>query len=146
MFTPSTGRRIRRFHVVVAQWTSKKCSKNDDARAELLFWSWNQSFWRCHCRRRGCLSSLWISHNWPVTYNKRCQDTAVGLAATVCFSVCDDHEHVWFISTVSSRGAKESRVGHLKGNVSSSSAAGVSNSVQETNPILVTYSKRMAPI
>ena len=31
-------RQIRRFHVVVAQWTSKKCTKKRDARAELLFW------------------------------------------------------------------------------------------------------------
>ena len=27
----------RRFHVVVVQWTSKKCTKKRDARAELLF-------------------------------------------------------------------------------------------------------------
>ena len=28
---------IRRFYVVVVQWTSKKCTKKRDARAELLF-------------------------------------------------------------------------------------------------------------
>ena len=32
-------RLIRRFHVVVVQWTSEKCIKKSDARAELLFWS-----------------------------------------------------------------------------------------------------------
>ena len=36
MSTSSTERQIRRFHVVV-QWTSKKCTKKRDARAELLF-------------------------------------------------------------------------------------------------------------
>ena len=56
MFTPSIKRQIRRFHVVVVQWTSKKCTKSRDARAELLFWSLNLlSFWS---RRCGCLSSL----------------------------------------------------------------------------------------
>ena len=28
---------IRRFYVVVVQWTSKKCTEKRDARAELLF-------------------------------------------------------------------------------------------------------------
>ena len=53
-------RQIRRFHVVVVQWTSKKCAKKRDARAELLFWSLNLLFfWSRRCgRRRGCLSSL----------------------------------------------------------------------------------------
>ena len=37
MFTSSIKRQIRRFHVVVMQWTSKKCTKKRDARAELLF-------------------------------------------------------------------------------------------------------------
>ena len=37
-------RRIGRFHVVVVQWTSKKCIKKRDARAELLFCSENQFF------------------------------------------------------------------------------------------------------
>ena len=32
-------RRIRRFHFVVVQWTSKKCTKKRDACAELLFCS-----------------------------------------------------------------------------------------------------------
>ena len=39
MFTSSIKRRIRRFDVVVVQWTSKKCTKKRDARAELLFCS-----------------------------------------------------------------------------------------------------------
>ena len=33
----SMKREIRRFHVVVVQRTSKKCTKMRDARAELLF-------------------------------------------------------------------------------------------------------------
>ena len=37
----SIKRQIRRFHIVVGQWTSKKCAKKRDARAELLFWSLN---------------------------------------------------------------------------------------------------------
>ena len=40
----SIKRQIRRFHVVVVQWTKKKCTKKRDARAELLFWSLNLSF------------------------------------------------------------------------------------------------------
>ena len=36
MTTSSIKRQIRRFHVVVVQWTSKKCTKKRDARAELL--------------------------------------------------------------------------------------------------------------
>ena len=52
----------RRFHVVVVQWTSKKYTKNRDARAELLFWSLNLLlFWsrgRGRGRGRSCLSSL----------------------------------------------------------------------------------------
>ena len=39
--TSSIKRQIRRFHVLVVQWTSKKCTKKRDARAELLFWSLN---------------------------------------------------------------------------------------------------------
>ena len=37
MSTSSIKRQIRRFHVVVVQWTSKECTKKRDARAELLF-------------------------------------------------------------------------------------------------------------
>ena len=37
MFTSSIKPRIRRFDVLVGQWTSKKCTKKHDARAELLF-------------------------------------------------------------------------------------------------------------
>ena len=41
MSTSSIQRQIRMFHVVVVQWTSKKCTKKrtGDTRAELLFWS-----------------------------------------------------------------------------------------------------------
>ena len=55
---PPIERQIRRFHVVV-QWTSKKCTKKRDARAELLFWSLNLLLsWNCRRCRRSCLSSL----------------------------------------------------------------------------------------
>ena len=33
MLTSSIKRQIRRFHVVVVQWTSKKCTKKRDARS-----------------------------------------------------------------------------------------------------------------
>ena len=39
VFTSFIKRSIRRFHVVVVQWTSKKFTKKRDARAELLFCS-----------------------------------------------------------------------------------------------------------
>ena len=45
MSTSSIKRQIRRFHVVVVQWTSKKCIKKRDARAELLFLSLNLLFY-----------------------------------------------------------------------------------------------------
>ena len=68
MFMFSIKQSIRRFHVVVVQWTSKKCTKKRDARAELLFWSLIKPivFWsrRCGCRRRrSCLSSLMSTIN-----------------------------------------------------------------------------------
>ena len=67
MFMFSIKRSIRRFHVVVVQWTSKKCTKKRDARAELLFWSLIKPivFWsrRCGRRRRSCLSSLMSTIN-----------------------------------------------------------------------------------
>ena len=44
MSTSSIKRQIRRFHVVVVWWTSEKCTKKRDARAELLFGSWNLLF------------------------------------------------------------------------------------------------------
>ena len=44
MFTSSINHRIGRFHVVVAQLTSTKCTKKRDARAEQLFCSQNQLF------------------------------------------------------------------------------------------------------
>ena len=37
-------RSIRKFHIVVVQWTSKKCTKKSDARAELLFCSQHQFY------------------------------------------------------------------------------------------------------
>ena len=36
MSTSRIKRQIRSFHVVVVQWTSKKCTKERDASAELL--------------------------------------------------------------------------------------------------------------
>ena len=57
MSTSSIKRQIRRFHVVVVQWTSKECTKKRDAPAELLFWSLNLLFF-WSCRRRSCLGSL----------------------------------------------------------------------------------------
>ena len=41
---PPIKRQIRRFHVVIVQWTSKKCTKKRDVRAELLFWLWKPLF------------------------------------------------------------------------------------------------------
>ena len=43
MFTRASSIKlgIRKFHVVVVQWTSKKCTKKHDVRAELLFFSQN---------------------------------------------------------------------------------------------------------
>ena len=37
MSTSSIKRKFRRFHAVVVQWTSQKCTKKRDARAERLF-------------------------------------------------------------------------------------------------------------
>ena len=44
MSTSPTKRRIGRFHCVVVQWTSKKCTKKRDVRAEQLFCSLKQFF------------------------------------------------------------------------------------------------------
>ena len=44
MLTFSIKRRIRRFPVVVARWTSTKCTEKRVASAELLFCSKNQLF------------------------------------------------------------------------------------------------------
>ena len=57
MSTSSIKRQIRRFHVVVVQCTSKKCTKKRDACAELLFSSLNLMFFFLFfcflsCRRR----------------------------------------------------------------------------------------------
>ena len=56
MSTSSIKRQIRRFHVVVVQWTLKKCTKKGDVRAELLLLSLKLLiFWIRRCgRRRGC--------------------------------------------------------------------------------------------
>ena len=70
MSTSSIKRQIRRFHVVVVQWTSKKCTKKRDARAELLFWSLNLLlFWSRRCgRRRSCFWLLnFLVRNLPWT-------------------------------------------------------------------------------
>ena len=65
--TSSIKRQIRRIHVVVVRWTSKKCTKKRDARAELLFWSLNLLFfWSRRRRRRSCLSSLLLSRLYRV--------------------------------------------------------------------------------
>ena len=68
--TSSIKRQIRRFHVVVVQWTSKECTKKRDARAELLFWSLNLLFfWSRRCgRRRSCFWLLnFLVRNLPWT-------------------------------------------------------------------------------
>ena len=44
MSTSSVKSQIRRFHVVVVQWTSNKCTKKRDGSAELLFRSLNPLF------------------------------------------------------------------------------------------------------
>ena len=62
MSTSSIKRQIRKLHVIVVQWTSKKCTnyKKRYALAELLFWSLTLLFfWSRRCGRpRSCLSSL----------------------------------------------------------------------------------------
>ena len=64
----SIKRQIRKCHVVVVQWTSKKCTEKRDTRAKLLFWSLIKPivFWSRRCgrrRRRSCLSSLMSTIN-----------------------------------------------------------------------------------
>ena len=44
MSVSSIKRRIWKFYSVVAQWTSKKCTKKRDARTEQFFCSENQLF------------------------------------------------------------------------------------------------------
>ena len=46
MSTSSIKRQIGRFHVVVVQWTSKKCTNKRNAPAELLFWSLSLLFFK----------------------------------------------------------------------------------------------------
>ena len=69
----SIKRQIRRFHVVVVQWTPDKCTKKRDARAELLFWSLNLLlFWSRRCGRRcSCLHSLMTKFFRPKRKNQR---------------------------------------------------------------------------
>ena len=70
-------RRIRRFHVEVLQWTSKKCTKKRDAREELLFWSLNLLFfWSRLCGRRlNCFKSsplfqIYLGYKRKTVYEK----------------------------------------------------------------------------
>ena len=57
--TSSIKRQMRRFHVVVVQWTSKESTKKRDERAELLVWSLKLLFfWSRRCGRR--LSCFWL--------------------------------------------------------------------------------------
>ena len=44
MSTSSIKSQIRRFLVLIMQWTSKKCTKKRGAREELMFWSLNLLF------------------------------------------------------------------------------------------------------
>ena len=59
---PRPPRRVRRFHVIVVQWTSKKCNKKAwcTCRAVVLLIKLLVFCPRCRCRRRcrSCLSSL----------------------------------------------------------------------------------------
>ena len=83
MSTSSIKRQIRRFYVVVVQWTSKKCTKKRDARAELLFSSLNLLFFWSHRRRRCCLSSL----KWQIAYT------------AIRFNYCKAGKTAHFLST-----------------------------------------------
>ena len=68
--TSSIKRQIRRFHVVVVQWTSKESTKKRDERTELLAWSLNLLlFWSRRCgRRRSCFWLLnFLVRNLPWT-------------------------------------------------------------------------------
>ena len=56
MFTSYIKRRIRRFHVVAAHWTSKKCTKKRDARRV-------QSC--CFARKTNCFSTMLLSSSLP---------------------------------------------------------------------------------
>ena len=58
--TSSIKHQIRRCHVVVVQWTSKKCTKTHDARVELLFWSLNLLGFEVVVVSSSLLSSLLI--------------------------------------------------------------------------------------
>ena len=70
MSTSSIKRQIRRFHVVVVQRTSKKCTKKSDARAELLFWSLNLLFFEVVNVVTG---QQWISQTMA---DERCEVTS----------------------------------------------------------------------
>ena len=92
MSTSSIKRQIRRFHVVVVQRTSKKCSKKSDARAE-LFWSFNLLFfevvnavtgqqwiWQTMADEHCEVTSYWwktcptVEVTWSFTYFSLCTD------------------------------------------------------------------------
>ena len=76
---------LKDFHVVVVQWTSKKCTKKRDARAELLFWSLNLLlFWS----RRSCLSSLITAGQKPAT-SSQTHTTESQLAAALNIQTVD---------------------------------------------------------
>ena len=70
MSTSSIKRQIRRFHVVVVQWTSKKCTKKRDARAELLFWSFDH--------QSSYLLKLPIATDYSDQRNLTCQAKIMG--------------------------------------------------------------------
>ena len=68
VFTFSMIRCIRKFHVVVVQWTSKKCTKKGcTCRAAVVLLIKPIAFWHFLCRRRrgGWLSSLTTTRKPP---------------------------------------------------------------------------------
>ena len=81
MFTCFINHRIRRFHVVVVQRTSKECTKKCDVCAELLFWSLHLLlFWSRRCgRHRSRVSSLLLQEKWcwPLLDLRRSKDTNI---------------------------------------------------------------------
>ena len=66
-------RRIWSFHVVVLQRSAKKCTKIQNARAQLLFCSLILLFWwrsRCRCRR-GFVNSLMSADKHPSIFSRQ---------------------------------------------------------------------------
>ena len=86
MSTSSIKRQIRRFHVVIVQRTSKKCTKKSDARAELLFWSLNLLFFEVVNAVTG---QQWMSQTMA---DERCEVTSY------CWIDCPKLQVTW-IST-----------------------------------------------